>query len=276
MINFRNAKRFCSEDISNIENFEQAATDTHNTWDIHHRLEETTPKQKLIEAGLYFNRPAKELVFLTRQEHLQLHTTFRYYYNSMLGRHHSDESKAKMSQTRKERIASGDIVVDNSACHTPEVYAKISAKAKERLQDKTKCPMYGKHHTEEAKAKISAANSGKTLSDETKAKISEGVKAAMTDEVCAKISASLKGNTYVKGKHWKCKPRTKPTWNKGKKMSEEQKAKLRKPKSEEQKQKMRENRLGCRWYNNGIENRLFKQGEVPEGWSRGRTMKASN
>lgn len=59
-------------------------------------------------------------------------------------------------------------------------------------------------------------------------------------------------------------------------MSEEQKAKLRKPKSEEQKQKMRENRLGSGWYNNGAENRLFKPDEIPEGWSRGRIIKASN
>lgn len=39
---------------------------------------------------------------------------------------------------------------------------------------------------------------------------------------------------------------------------------------------MRENRLGSRWYNNGLENRLFKQNNAPEGWSRGRIIKASN
>ena len=163
MINFRNAKRFCSEDISKIENFEQAATDTSKMWDIHHRLEETTPKKKLIEAGLYFKRPAKELVFLTHQDHLQLHTTFHYYHNSMLGRHHSDETKEKISQTRKERIASGDITIDVSACHTQEANAKISAKAKERYKDKENHPMYGKHLSEESRRKSSLIHLAKQL-----------------------------------------------------------------------------------------------------------------
>ena len=163
MINFRNAKRFCSEDISNIENFEQAATDTSEVWDIHHRLEETTPKNKLIEAGLYFKRPAKELVFLTHQDHLQLHTTFNYYHNGMLGRHHSEETKAKLSKTRKERIASGDIVVDVSACHTEEANAKISTKAKERYKDKEKHPMYGKRQSEESRRKSSLTHLAKRL-----------------------------------------------------------------------------------------------------------------
>lgn len=263
MINFRSAKRFCSEDISKIENFEQAATDTNEVWDCHHRLEETTPKRVLEENGLYFNRPASELVFLTHKDHTKLHTTFHYWRSGMRGKQQSEETREKISQTRKERIASGEIVIDTSACHTLEANAKISAKAKERYKDKENHPMYGSHMSDSTKEKISAASLGKTLTEEHKQKISEGVKTAMTDEVKAKISLAMQGNTYVKGKHWKCKPRTKPAWNKGKKMSEEQKEKLRKPKSEDQKQKMRESRLGCKWYNNGVENRLFKPDKVP-------------
>lgn len=264
MIHEQNANAFCGEDISNIENYEKAVDDKTQTWDCHHRAE-ILPCGRfgvddLKKFGLYFHRPASELIFLTRADHIKLHFT---------GTHRSEETKAKLSQTRKERIASGDIVVDTSACHTPEANAKISEKAKERYKDKENHPMYGKHMSDSTKEKISVANSGRILSEEHKQKISAGVKTAMTDEVKAKISSAMTGNTYVKGKHWKCKPRTKPAWNKGKKMSEEQKAKLRKPKSEDQKQKMRENRLGSRWYNNGFENRLFKQDEVPEGWSRG-------
>ena len=79
MINEHNAKWFCSEDISLIENYHQAISDEEKMWDIHHRRESDsegrtlfTPKQ-LKEMGLYFNRPAAELIFVTRSMHLKLH-----------------------------------------------------------------------------------------------------------------------------------------------------------------------------------------------------------
>ena len=79
MINAYMAKRYCSEDISLIENYKQAITDQTRTWDIHHRRECDsegrtlfTGKQ-LIEIGLYFKRPAAELIFVTRAMHWKLH-----------------------------------------------------------------------------------------------------------------------------------------------------------------------------------------------------------
>ena len=39
MINLYNAKRFCREDISLIENYKEAISDKYKTWDIHHRRE---------------------------------------------------------------------------------------------------------------------------------------------------------------------------------------------------------------------------------------------
>ena len=79
MINEHNAKWFCSEDISLIENYHQAISDEEKMWDIHHRRESDsegrtlfTPKQ-LKEMGLYFNRPAAELIFVTRSMHRKLH-----------------------------------------------------------------------------------------------------------------------------------------------------------------------------------------------------------
>ena len=79
MINEYMAKRYCSEDISLIENYQQAISDKERTWDIHHRRECDsegrtlfTGKQ-LIEMGLYFNRPAAELMFVTRAMHKKLH-----------------------------------------------------------------------------------------------------------------------------------------------------------------------------------------------------------
>lgn len=53
-----------------------------------------------------------------------------------------------------------------------ETKQKLSDSAKGRLSDPTKNPMYDKHHTYETKAKISASKKGKSLSEETKKKLS--------------------------------------------------------------------------------------------------------
>lgn len=83
MINENYAKRYCSEDISLIENYHQAIADKERMWDIHHRKECDeegrtlfTGKQ-LIEINLYFNRPASELIFVTRSMHWKLHRELR-------------------------------------------------------------------------------------------------------------------------------------------------------------------------------------------------------
>ena len=79
MINEKCAKCYCSEDVSLIENYQEAIADEERTWDIHHRQEcDENGKtlftcKQLKEMGLYFNRPASELVFVTRSMHKMLH-----------------------------------------------------------------------------------------------------------------------------------------------------------------------------------------------------------
>ena len=79
MINERNAKSFCSEDISLIENYQEAISDQTKTWDIHHRREcdengrTLFTKKQLIDMNLYVKRPASELMFVTRSMHRKLH-----------------------------------------------------------------------------------------------------------------------------------------------------------------------------------------------------------
>ena len=79
MISEKRAKRYCSEDISLIENYHQAIADEEKMWDIHHRREcdengkTLFTKKQLIEMGLYLNRPASELIFVTRSMHSKLH-----------------------------------------------------------------------------------------------------------------------------------------------------------------------------------------------------------
>ena len=70
-------KKYCCEDQSLIENYDKAISDTTQIWHCHHRGEvlpcgRFSPND-LNKFGLYFNRPAAELIFLTQTEHNRLH-----------------------------------------------------------------------------------------------------------------------------------------------------------------------------------------------------------
>lgn len=83
MINEKCAKCYCSEDIALIENYQEAISDEERIWDIHHRREcdengkTLFTKKQLKEMNLYFNRPASELMFVTRAMHWKLHREMR-------------------------------------------------------------------------------------------------------------------------------------------------------------------------------------------------------
>lgn len=80
MINIKTAKRYCRDDISKIENYEQAINDKTQTWHCHHRLELTLEGEfahtsdELKRLGMYKERPYFELIFLTKKEHHRLHS----------------------------------------------------------------------------------------------------------------------------------------------------------------------------------------------------------
>lgn len=103
--------------------------------------------------------------------------------NHFFGKHHSDESKRKNSESNKG------------------------------IQAGEKHPMFGKHHSEETRKKISKANKGKpspnkgkSLSDETKRKMSKAKKGKpshnkgvpMSEEQKKKISESNKRRFILK------------------------------------------------------------------------------
>ena len=83
MINERYTKRYCSDDISLIENYNKAIADKERMWDIHHRREcdeegrTLFTHKQLKEMNLYFKRPASELIFVTRSMHWKLHRELR-------------------------------------------------------------------------------------------------------------------------------------------------------------------------------------------------------
>ena len=165
-----NAKAFCAEDITNIENYEKALN-SEEKYVCHHRLETHTSdgerrkvdisKEELIALCMYYHRPAKELIFMITGEHTKLHNEHRKGENSgFYGKHHSEEHKQKIAEANKGKR------------HLDDSYKRQAEKMKGRhLSDETKRKMaesrkgensgfYGKHHSEETKKKLSEVNKG--------------------------------------------------------------------------------------------------------------------
>lgn len=76
-----NTQRYCCEDISLIQNYE-IAINSSDKYDCHHRLEiqddKTVSVKELKEQGLYYKRPANELIFLKHSEHTLLHKPHKF------------------------------------------------------------------------------------------------------------------------------------------------------------------------------------------------------
>lgn len=144
MINVRHAKEFCSGDITEIENYAAAVNDVNETWICHHILGEILTSEQLKDHDFYYNVPPCMLKFVTKAEHNNLHNQ---------GKHLSDETRRKMSESLKGRHAWNK----------------------------------GKQHNAETRKKISESNKGKvshrkgvTLSEETRKKLSEAHKGRRT------------------------------------------------------------------------------------------------
>lgn len=77
----KNAKDYCREDVSLIENYDKAVADKDVVWECHHRREITPDglysRFELYQNGKYFGVPASELIFLEPGEHSRLHLESR-------------------------------------------------------------------------------------------------------------------------------------------------------------------------------------------------------
>ena len=187
MINKQSAKAYCREDISLIENYENAINDKTQTWNCHHRRETIFSRKDLIDIGEYYNRPACELIFLTPLEHHRLHH---------LGKHLSAETRKKMSEARINKPKSS------------ETRKKMSEAQK------------GKHRSEETRKKIGEAQKGKSKpkSAETRKKISESKKGKpKSAEAHKKMSEVKKGSYFFNNgvKSIRAKECPGPEWKRG-------------------------------------------------------------
>ena len=101
-------ERYC-KDYENIENYQKAKADDFIGWDCHHRKEVELSRKELISIGMYYNRPASELIFLIRNEHIILHNKGRSLSEehkkklseASKGRRHTEEARKKMSEVHK-------------------------------------------------------------------------------------------------------------------------------------------------------------------------------
>lgn len=148
MINERICRRYCCEDISGIPNYHLAIADKKRRWEIHHELEtiENISYLQLIEDGRYYNRPANELIFMTKSAHMRLHMKYKTPWNKgkktgpvseetrnkhretsrgekngFYGRHHSDRTKAALREKRLGIIPANSRRVEQINLQTGEV-----------------------------------------------------------------------------------------------------------------------------------------------------------
>ena len=135
----KNLKSYCSEPLELVENYQQAKAENFKGWCIHHRLEiqpdgTRVSAQELIDQGLYYGRPAEELVFMRKLEHHRLHwigNTFN------KGRHHSAEHRQKIAAANKGKHPSEEARLKMSAAKKGENH-----------------PFFGMHHSAEHCKKI--------------------------------------------------------------------------------------------------------------------------
>ena len=139
MISEKRAKRYCKEDISLIENYDKAVSDTTQLWHCHHRRETIFSRKDLIEIGEYYNRPACELIFLTSFEHIRLHRLGKP--SGMKDKHHSAETCKKIAV--------------NNGCFWKGKHR--SAETRKKIAEANKC----QHRSAETCKKIGEARKGK-------------------------------------------------------------------------------------------------------------------
>lgn len=150
MICERRAKEYCCEELSMIENYEEAMNDTAHTWDCHHRAEILPCGRFKIEDlkkhGLYYGRPAKELVFLKHKDHLCLHLggvpltleARRKMSETKKGKPKSEEHKRKLSEARKGKKASEETKRKMSEMRKGKKAKPFSEEHKKRISEACK------------------------------------------------------------------------------------------------------------------------------------------
>lgn len=109
MFSIKQAKRYCCDDISLIENYHEALN-SGKKYEIHHRKEtdENLTFRELKEMGLYYKRPADELIFLDEFTHKSLHQKGLSHYFTQEHRDNIGKSKSGVNNPNYGKRKSED------------------------------------------------------------------------------------------------------------------------------------------------------------------------
>lgn len=153
----KTSEKYCCEDVSKIENYDKAMADTTQVWHCHHRLEvqgQFHNSVKLLKrCRMYWNRPANELIFLTKSEHRRLHG------RAGKGRRFSEEARRRIS-------------ISKLGCHSSMKGKRLSEETRRKISEAAK----NRRCSEETRKKMSESRKGKHHSEETRRKMSNAVK----------------------------------------------------------------------------------------------------
>lgn len=138
MIDYCDAKRYCCEDLRLIENYSDAVADDTQVWECHHKLgphkDYCNTSDELKKMGLYYHRPACELIFLTEKQHREAHKWNSVgERNGMFGKHLTEESKQKISNKITGIKRSEETKKKQSLARSGGAYSEFAVKFKEHF-----------------------------------------------------------------------------------------------------------------------------------------------
>lgn len=130
-----NFERFC-KCYEGIENYQKAKKDNFKGWDCHHRLEthNSDGERRLVDItvaelkalGMYYNRPAEELIFLRKGEHTALRKVSDSTKKKLsdAGKNISEETRKKLSMANKGHPVSEETRNKIGTANKGNTYAK--------------------------------------------------------------------------------------------------------------------------------------------------------
>ena len=137
---------YCCESLELVESYAAAKADEFQGWDIHHRGEILPcgrfSTDDLKKFGLYWNRPASELIWLRHDEHIAMHSAGNSHAKGNKQpnkvKHLSEETRQKISSSVRKRFADQAFKQKvTEAATAPEVIAKRVASWKKTVSSWT-------------------------------------------------------------------------------------------------------------------------------------------
>lgn len=102
MISIKQAKLYCRR-YTEIQNYEDAISDTENKWECHHLAEEFYTMEELKEMGKYYNLEPNELIYLKHKDHLNMpHKGHKNHAESLKGKKLSEKTRKKLLEARRK------------------------------------------------------------------------------------------------------------------------------------------------------------------------------